>query len=192
MAINAYARAATDRLVLPIARGLVRVGVTPNWLTFIGLVVTLAGAAVLLAVDPKVGATVMAVGTCADALDGSVARLRGSVGSFGSFYDSVTDRIADAAILGAVTWLVRDDPLLFGVAVVALTGAQVTSYIRAKAEALGWQATVGIIERPERLALVILGLWLDVLPIALWLLAIGSLVTIGQRLHAVLRQAGTT
>ncbi len=191
MAINAYARAVTDRLVVPIARGLVRIGVTPNWLTFFGLVTTLLGVVAVLRYG-RVGAFVLALGTATDAFDGSVARLRSSASRFGAFYDSVTDRVSDAAILGAAVWLVRDDPVLFGVAMVALAGAQLTSYVRAKAESLGWTATVGVIERPERMAIIVLGIGFDLLAPALWLLAIGSLVTVAQRLRAVLSQAEST
>jgi len=190
VAINAYARAVTERLVVPIARGLVRIGVTPNWLTFFGLVTTLLGVVAVLRYG-RVGAFVLALGTATDAFDGSVARLRSSASRFGAFYDSVTDRVSDAAILGAAVWLVRDDPVLFGVAMVALAGAQLTSYVRAKAESLGWTATVGVIERPERMAIIVLGIGFDLLTAALWLLAIGSLVTVAQRLHAVLAQAGS-
>jgi CDP-diacylglycerol--glycerol-3-phosphate 3-phosphatidyltransferase len=191
VAINAYARAVTDRLVVPIARGLVRIGVTPNWLTFFGLVTTLLGVVAVLRYG-RVGAFVLALGTATDAFDGSVARLRSSASRFGAFYDSVTDRVSDAAILGAAVWLVRDDPLLFGVAMVALAGAQLTSYVRAKAESLGWTATVGVIERPERMAIIVLGIGFDLLAPALWLLAIGSLVTVAQRLRTVLSQAEST
>jgi len=97
---------------------------------------------------------------------------------------------AIAAIFGAAAWIVRGDPLLFGVAMVALAGAQVTSYVRAKAESLGWDATVGIIERPERVMIIITAIGLGFLEVALWVLAVGSVVTIGQRLAAVLRQVG--
>lgn len=190
MALNAYARTLTDRIVVPVGRGLVAVGATANWLTFVGLILTLAGVGVVLAGQPVWGAVVLAFGTALDAFDGTVARLRGAQTPFGAFYDSVTDRIGDAAIMGAAAWLVRADPLLFGVAIVALAGAQITSYIRAKAESLGWEATVGIIERPERVMILVLSIGFGVLPIALWVLAIGSIITIGQRLRVVLAQAG--
>lgn len=191
MAINAYARAVTDRLVSPIARVLARIGATPNWLTFFGLVTTLAGVAIVLLGQHFVGAVVMAFGTLVDAFDGAVARERGSSGPFGAFYDSVTDRVSDGALFGAAAWLVRDDPILFAVAMVALSGAQVTSYIRAKAESLGWDATVGIIERPERVMILITSIGLGFLPVALWILAVGGVITIGQRLVVVVRQAHT-
>lgn len=192
MTLNAYGRKATDRLVTPIARGLVRLGVTANWLTFGGMVGVFIGVAVLLSGRPVLGAVVLAFATVVDAFDGAVARLRGSSGPFGSFYDSVVDRVSDAAIFGAVAWLVRDDPLLFGVAIVALTGAQITSYIRAKAESLGWNATVGVLERAERVIIIVLAIGFGLVPIALWVLAIGSLVTIAQRFRAVLRQVPST
>jgi CDP-diacylglycerol--glycerol-3-phosphate 3-phosphatidyltransferase len=190
VALNAHARAVTDRLVLPVARGLVRAGATANWLTFCGLVFTVVGVVIVLRGHAFAGAVVMACATAVDAFDGAVARLRGTSSRFGSFYDSVTDRVSDAAIFGAAAWLVRGDPLLFGVAMVALAGAQVTSYVRAKAESLGWDATVGIIERPERVMIIITAIGLGFLEVALWVLAVGSVVTIGQRLAAVLRQVG--
>ena len=189
MAINAYARAVTDRVVVPIAKGMMKVGATPNWITFIGLVITLVGVAVVLLGRPLTGAIIMGVGAILDAFDGTVARLRGSQGPFGAFYDSVTDRVSDAAIFGAAAWLVREEPMTFAVAMVAMGAAQVTSYIRAKAESLGWAATVGIVERAERMAILIAAIGLGFLPVALWLLAIGGLITIGQRLVAVVRQA---
>lgn len=189
MALNAYARAVTDRVIVPIARGLVRIGATPNWLTFLGLALTLAGVAVVLLSHPFTGAVTMGVGALLDALDGSVARLRGSAGAVGAFYDSVTDRIGEAAIFGTAAWLVRDDPLTFLAAMVAMGAAQVTPYIRAKAEALGWDATVGFIERAERMILLIAAIGFGFLPVALWVLAVGGLITVLQRLYAVVRQA---
>lgn len=192
MALNAYARALTDRVVDPVARGLVRVGATADTLTAAGLIITAAAAAVVIVVDQRLGALVLALGSVLDAFDGAVARLRGTSSTFGAFYDSVADRVSDAIILGTAAWLVRDEPVLFGVAMVALGGAQVTSYIRAKAESLGWNATVGVLERAERVIVVVLGLALDLLPLALWVLAIGALVTIVQRWVAVRRQALAT
>ena len=189
MALNAYARAVTDRVVVPMARGLVRIGATPNWLTALGLALTLAGVTVVLLSHPLTGAIIMAVGALLDALDGTVARLRGSAGAVGAFYDSVTDRVGEAAVFSAAAWLVRDDPLTFLAAMIAMGAAQVTPYIRAKAEALGWQATVGVIERAERMILLIAAIGLGFLPVALWVLAIGGVITVVQRLHAVVRQA---
>lgn len=192
MAINAYARAAVDRVTTPIAAGLARIGATPNWLTVAGMVVTVAGAGLVAWQARLAGAAVIAAGSILDALDGSVARVRGTVSPLGGFLDSVADRVGDVAVFGAVAWLVRDEPVLFAVTLVGLAGAGLTSYIRAKAESLGWQATVGVFERAERLFVLLVGIAFPVvLPVALWVLALGGLVTVGQRVHAVVGQART-
>ena len=188
MALNAYARRVTDRAVVPVARLLVRAGATPNWITLTGLALTLAGCVVVLTVGSVAGAWVLAAAVLTDAFDGSVARLRGSANATGALYDSVADRFGDAAILSTVAWLVRTDPLLFTLAMVALGGALITSYIRAKAESLGCDATVGIIERPERLLVVIPAIGLDLLGVALWILSVGAVITIAQRLRVALAQ----
>lgn len=189
MVINAHARTATDRVVVPIGRSLVRIGVSPNVLTTFGVAGTFVGAGIVVAGHDLAGGLVLAVATATDALDGTVARLQDRVTRWGSFYDSVADRVSDVVLFGAALWLVQDDPLLFLVALAALAGALLTSYIRAKAESLGWQATVGLLERPERVIILILGLGLQLLPLALWLLAVGGVVTVVQRLRVVFRQA---
>lgn len=187
--LNAHARTLTDKAVVPVARGMARLGVTPNWLTFVGLLLTVAGVGIVLAGARVTGATVMAVGLLTDAFDGAVARERGSDSSFGAFYDSVADRVGDAAIFAGLAWLVLPEPWLFALSMVAFATAQLTSYIRAKAESLGWRATVGMLERAERLVIVLLALWFDVVPAALVVLAVGGTVTVCQRVWTVWDQA---
>ncbi|MBW3601178.1 MAG: CDP-alcohol phosphatidyltransferase family protein [Actinobacteria bacterium] len=189
MALNAYARALTDRLVVPVARGFVRLGLTADRLTTLGMLGVLSGVVVVLTGRVQAGALLMAASALADAFDGAVARLRGTSTALGSFYDSVADRVCDVAVFGLAAWLVRDDPVLFGVALVALAGALLTSYIRAKAESLGWSATVGLLERPERMTILIGSVFFGILPLGLWALAVGGLVTVAQRLRVVRRQA---
>ncbi len=186
--LNAYARTLTDRVVQPIARALVRLGLTPNALTTAGLLLTLAGVAVVVAGRPGLGATVMAAGLLLDVFDGAVARLSGRSTLLGAFYDSVADRVADVAMVGALVWLVLPSPLGFAVGMTALATALLTSYVRAKAESLGLTATVGMLERAERVVIVLLGLWLDLVALALWVLAIGGVVTVLQRIVVVWRQ----
>ncbi len=186
--LNAYARTLTDRVVQPIARALVRLGLTPNALTTAGLLLTLAGVAVVVAGRPGLGATVMAAGLLLDVFDGAVARLSGRSTLLGAFYDSVADRVADVAMVGALVWLVLPSPLGFVVGMTALATALLTSYVRAKAESLGLTATVGMLERAERVVIVLLGLWLDLVALALWVLAIGGVVTVLQRIVVVWRQ----
>lgn len=188
MALNAYARAATDRLLTPVGRAMARIGFTANGMTAAGVILTVAGIGVVLAGYPRSGAWVLAFATATDAFDGIVARERGTAGPLGAFFDSLADRIGEALIFGTVAWLVRDDPLLFGAAVFVLGGSQVTSYIRAKAESLGWNATVGVLEHAERVIIIILAIHFSLLPLALWVLAVGAAITIVQRLRVVIRQ----
>lgn len=189
MVLNANVRSTTDRVVVPLGRGLVRLGATPNGLTTFGLVLTFVGAAVVVRGHHLVGALVLALATATDAFDGTVARLQGRVTRLGAFYDSVSDRAGDVVLFGAAMWLVRDDPVLFAVALVALGAALLTSYIRAKAESLGWNATVGLMERSERVIVLIAAIGFGLLEPALWLLAIGGVITVVQRLRVVMIQA---
>lgn len=189
MALNAHARVLTDRVADPVAAVLARLGVSANALTLGGLGVVVAGVALVVSGHPRPGAVVVAVGSLVDAFDGALARRRGTEGKLGAFVDSVTDRVGDIALFGAATWLVRGDPLTFTAAVVAFGGAQLTSYIRARAEALGWDATVGLVERAERVIVLIVAFFFGFVGLAVWALAAGSLITIVQRLVAVTRQA---
>lgn len=192
MALNAYARTATDRLIVPMARTLVRVGATPNWITTAGLLLTAVGAGIVLSGQHFWGGWVITFGVLTDAFDGAVARLRQCDTTLGSFYDSVADRVSDAILFATAAWLVTDRPLLFAVAMVALAAALVTSYMRAKAESLGWNATVGLVERPERVIILVPAMSLDWLAVGLPLLAVGGLITVAQRARAVLQQARGT
>lgn len=189
MAVNAYFRASTDRVVVPIARGMARAGLRPNAITTVGLLGVFLGMGLLLAGHPVLGGWIVAVSTILDAFDGTVARLTGTSSQIGAFYDSVADRVADATIFAACAWVARDEPIVFSLVMIAFAAALITSYVRAKAESLGWDATVGIIERPERVAIILPTLGYGYLWLGAWILAVGGLVTIAQRLVAVVRQA---
>ena len=189
MAVNAYFRASTDRVVVPIGRGMARAGLTPNGITTLGLVGVFAGITVLLLGRPVLGGWIVAVATILDAFDGTVARLTDSQTEMGAFYDSVADRIADATIFAACAWVARDRPWVFAGVMIAFGAALITSYVRAKAESLGFDATVGLIERPERVAIILPAVGYGFLGWGAWMLAIGGVITIGQRLYAVIGQA---
>jgi CDP-diacylglycerol--glycerol-3-phosphate 3-phosphatidyltransferase len=126
-----------------------------------------------------------------------MARLRGSTGKWGALLDSTVDRISDAAVLGSVAyWLATTGQHRAAtVALVSLILGQLVSYVKARAEGLGFKANVGIAERAERLLIIgvgglLAGLGLKpALEVALWVLAVLSAVTIGQRMIFVYRQA---
>lgn len=171
----------------PIGRGLARTGVTPNWLTTFGMVLTGLATWAVVAGRPVLGGWILVAGGLMDTFDGAVARAQGSSTPFGGFYDSISDRISDGVILAGVAWWVRDEPRLFAAAVVALVAAQVTSYVRARAESIDLSCSIGILERAERAILLMAALvfhrWL--LEPILWLLAVGAVVTVVQRVHHV-------
>lgn len=189
MALNARARDLWNRVTLPPGVLLAQLGLTANAVTTAGL--ALSGLAAWLLVTGRFGLAgwVLVAAGLADGLDGAVARARNEVGPAGSFYDSVVDRLADGAVLAAVAWVMRDRPVLFALAATALVAAQATSYVRAKAESLGVECALGLIERSERAIVLMVGLvfhrWL--LDTAVVVLAVGGSLTVAQRVVHVLR-----
>jgi CDP-diacylglycerol--glycerol-3-phosphate 3-phosphatidyltransferase len=192
--LSGTGRAVLSYGVNPTARFLLRIGVTPNAVTVAGTVGVLIGA-YLGALGHLFWATWI-VTACAltDVLDGTMARMRGSSVKFGGLLDSSMDRIADAAVFGAVAYYLAGRGNPYGglvAALICLAAGQVVSYVKARAQSLGLDADVGIAERLERLVLVGIGGLLGSagltwgLPAALWVLAVLSVITIFQRLiHA--------
>lgn len=178
-----------DGVVRPAGVALDALGLTPNAVTALGFVLTSIAAGLLVAGRPVVAGWVLVAGGLADAFDGALARVQGGGTVAGAFFDSVTDRLSDGVILAAVAWSVAGDALLFSLAAVALVTAEVTSYIRAKAESLGQECRVGLVERAERAIALMAGLvlhrWLFV-PV-LWILAVGGTITVIQRVVHVVR-----
>ncbi|TDB77683.1 phosphatidylinositol phosphate synthase [Micromonospora sp. KC723] len=192
------ARAGMTRVVEPVARGLLRAGVSPNVVTVAGTVGVLVGALGLGARGELVaGALIVTVFALTDLLDGTMARMSGGSTRFGAFLDSSMDRIADSAVFGAVAyWLATEgDHSGVAAALLCLAAGGLVSYVKARAEGLGMTCDVGIAERTERLLIVgvgglLTGLGVDwALEVALWLLAAVSLFTVGQRMVHVYRQA---
>lgn len=192
------ARAGAARVLDPVARGLLRLGVSPDAVTLAGFVGVAAGAVGFGARGEFLLALlVVAVFAPVDTLDGAMARIRGTTSRFGAFLDSSVDRLSDGVILGSLAyWYATggDDRLTLAVTLVGMVASQLVSYVKARAQSLGFDCDVGIAERAERLILIGVGglltaLGLDwALPVALWLLAILSLVTVAQRVIHVRRQ----
>jgi CDP-diacylglycerol---glycerol-3-phosphate 3-phosphatidyltransferase len=176
-----------ESVVRPVGRLVARTGVSANALTTSGLLLTVAATWSVANDHPVLAAGFLAAGGLMDLLDGAVARAAHRATPFGGFYDSVTDRVSDGMILGGVAWWISDEPRLFMLTIVALVAAQVTSYVRARAEAIDLTCTIGILERAERAVLLIVALLLHqwLLEPVLWILAVGSTVTVVQRVHHV-------
>jgi CDP-diacylglycerol--glycerol-3-phosphate 3-phosphatidyltransferase len=183
-------RATVERGLEPVGVGLHRAGVTADGLTIIGLVFAVATAFLIAGGHLLLGVFGVILTGLPDILDGSVARTSGRAGPRGAFFDSVCDRVADAAIFCGLAWyLSNQDPKLpvLVLAVVALS--MLITYERARAESLGFQARGGLMERAERLVLLGIGLAFDVLVPMLWVMLALTAVTAVQRFVKVWRQA---
>lgn len=187
MAIKSNFSHVVDVVVRPIGRGLAATGVTPNQLTTLGIILTGVAGWVLILDEPVLAGWILVAGGLMDTFDGAVARAKGKSTPFGGFYDSVSDRVSDGVILAALAFWAKDEPRLFALTAVALVAAQVTSYVRARAEAIDLTCDIGILERAERAILIMIALvfhrWL--LEPVLWVLAVGGAITVVQRFHHV-------
>lgn len=184
-------RSGVERGLTPVGERLRRLGATPDQLTLFGLVSS-AVTAVLIASGHLVWAVVgIAVSGLGDLLDGTVARKSGQVSQRGAFFDSVVDRVSDALLFGGVAWyLARDSAHLPMLAFAVAAASMLISYERAKAEALGFSAKGGIMERAERIILLGLGLlFQSLLLVVLWVMLALTVLTAVQRFVKVWRQA---
>jgi len=168
----------------PVGRALFRLRLRPNHLTVIGLVVSFFAAAGFIAGHVRwAGCLLVLAGLC-DLLDGALARVSGQVTAFGAFLDSVIDRYSDLIVLLGIVVLFARTPHARGalVAMAGLVGSVMVSYTKARAESIGVECNVGIMERPERMICLVAGAVLDLLEPALWVLAILSNLTALQRI----------
>jgi CDP-diacylglycerol---glycerol-3-phosphate 3-phosphatidyltransferase len=190
-------KAGVNRAFDPLARALLRARVSPDTVTIVGTVGVVTGSLIWATRGQWIIATVV-ITLCglADLVDGSMARQLNRPGRFGAFLDSTMDRVADGFVFGSVAYYfaVQQRHWTLVAALVCLASGQLVSYVRARAEGLGFSAKVGIAERAERLILLGVGGlvtgfgWRYGMDVALWILAVLSVVTIGQRVVHVYRQ----
>ena len=194
------ARSSARGGLAPLARGLHRLGVSANAVTFTGFALTLAGATLLGLSQPLPALLVLLAGTLADTLDGQVAKAAGGGTRLGAFLDSTFDRLSDAAFAVAAIWLgvSRSQEILFWAGIVALVAGSLVPYIRAKAESLGLTASLGLAPRAARLAILVIGVaaWaatgnLQLFAAAVVVVAFLSSITAIQRIVHVARSLNT-
>ncbi|MGF1660927.1 MAG: CDP-alcohol phosphatidyltransferase family protein [Kineosporiaceae bacterium] len=195
--IESLAGPARRHVLDRVAAGLARLGVPADAVTVAGTVGVVAASLTLVAGGELVaGSLLVAVSALADALDGAMARASGRAGAWGAFLDSTLDRVADAALLGAVAfWFhTEGDGRGLALAVACLAAAPLVPYARARAEGLGAAAPDGVAARADRLAVVLAGLLavglgapVVVLHAVLVALLVGIAVTTAQRMRAVRR-----
>lgn len=190
-------RGPVDRAVRPIGRALRRTGLTPDHLTFAGLVVAAASAVAVASGRLLLGLVLVIAAALPDLFDGALAKASGTASQRGAFFDSTMDRVTDALLLGGIAWYLASEYgphqalLPFAVSSVA----SVISYQRAKAESLGLDAKGGLMERAERIVALCIGLLLEASGVTwslvwiLWVMLALISVTAVQRFVKVWRQA---
>ena len=185
------------RLIDPVANWLVKRGVHPNTITIVGTLCTVLGGIIYGTGHIRTGGFFLGITALFDVLDGTVARRSNKSSMFGAFLDSTLDRLADGFVLGGLavfyaTSRIHGSVPLMITALLGLVGAFLTSYTRARAESLGLDAKVGLLQRPERVVLLsapqaLFGLVLDgwVLAVIIVILTITAWITVVQRVAYV-------
>jgi CDP-diacylglycerol--glycerol-3-phosphate 3-phosphatidyltransferase len=205
--LNKYARAFFTRVLTPFAALLLRLKVSPDAVTLFGTAGVMAGALVFFPRGEFFwGSFTITLFVFSDLVDGNMARQAGSSSPWGAFLDSTLDRLADAAIFsGLALWYAGegDNETMCAVALFCLASGQVVSYTKARGQSIGLPVKVnGLVERAERLVITLVlagfaGFEVTfgvphigvLLPIALWVVAVGSLITLIQRVITVRREA---
>jgi len=172
----------------PLRRLAQKIPLSPNALTVIGFLIT-GGAAFAISHNLVLGGILMLIGAFFDMLDGIVARATGKVTKFGAFLDSVLDRCSDAFLFLAIAWYLAGNNNHVGafLSIGTLVGAFLVSYARARSEGLGETCHVGLLERPERIILLIFAAITGWLVPVLWIMLILTHITVVQRIHHVWR-----
>jgi phosphatidylinositol phosphate synthase len=185
-------RSSFEKGMRPLGAQIRRTGITADHLTVTGLVMAVAAAVTIANGWLRAGLLLLVLTAVPDVLDGAVAKASGTASPRGAFFDSVVDRVSDALLLGGVAWyLASTQPGRIAVLPMAvLAASMLISYERAKAEALGFDARGGLMERAERLAFLAFGLLFESLLVGvLWVMLVLTLFTAGQRFVTVWRQA---
>ena len=185
-----FRRTISNRITGPLVPFLSKIGLTPDVVTWIGLVINLAAAAVVALGHLLIGGILLLVAGLFDILDGALARYTNKTTAFGAILDSTFDRLSEAVLLcGLLVYSVLQGYttelyLIFAV----LVGSYLVSYVRSRAEGMGIECRVGLFTRAERVIILALGLLLNQVLIALIVLALFSFFTFGQRMFHVYRK----
>jgi CDP-diacylglycerol--glycerol-3-phosphate 3-phosphatidyltransferase len=179
------------RITDPVVRILGKSGITPNALTFINLALNIIAAYVIATGHFLLGGVLVLVAGLFDLLDGALARFTKQTTRFGAILDSVADRISEAAILcGLLIWYIPQEEASLEIVLifVVLIGSFLVSYIRARAEGLGWQCQIGLFTRAERVIVLAIGLLVNQIFIALCVLVVFVFITVVERLVYLWKQ----
>ena len=177
----------------PVVQILVRLQVSPNAVSVTGILVTIGAVGLFVGGAPVTAGLIFLLGSLLDVLDGELARASNRVTPFGAIFDSLLDRISEGVLLIAIAWYFADRGEVAGVVitVAGMLGSVSTSYVRARAEAVGMTCTVGWITRPERIIILTLGMIFGQLFAAIVILFVLATLTVIQRtahVHRMVRE----
>jgi CDP-diacylglycerol---glycerol-3-phosphate 3-phosphatidyltransferase len=174
----------------PVARFFLRIGFKPNMITYLGLIITTGASALIITNHIRWAGLALLIGAPLDVVDGSMARLLGHSSSYGAFIDSVTDRYSELVLLGGllIHFALKANMTACILVFLAAVGSVMVSYTKARAEALGFSAKIGLLTRVERLIVMVLCLIFNIPMVALWIIAILANVTALQRIWFVRKQ----
>ena len=191
--LSVHGRKPARHVLEPVAGIFLRLGLNPNAVTLVGMACTIAITVILIPTGHLFAAAILSgLFAAFDMVDGTMARMSNGATSFGATLDASCDRITDGALFAAIAWYLvynaGGHPSTVAAALVVLVTSQVISYVKARGEASGFTMVGGLIERPERLIIGLAGVGLaglgvpNALAVSLWILAVGSVFTVGQRL----------
>lgn len=189
-----YVRPMLSSGVNALVRWLHGMGVTPNMVSFAGFALTICSAALLATGNLRIGGGLLWAAAMLDMVDGALARLGPGESKFGAFLDSTLDRYSESiTFLGLAIYYAGAGEAQTQLLLIffTLVGSWGVSYTRARAEGLGVECKVGILQRPERLVILITGLILGLVLPVLWILAVMTNVTAIQRIHEVYVRTST-
>ena len=191
LTLTDLARARFKGFLDPLARFLNRLGIAPNSITLLGLLGNTIGALLLARGEFVWGGLLVVLMGPVDALDGTMARLRGESSDFGAFVDSVTDRYSEIVIFGGLLWfyLSQNNILMASAVYAAAVGSVLVSYIRARGQSLKMDTKVGVLTRMERYLVLAPSLIFNIPAVGVWIIAVLANLTALQRIIDVRRQA---
>lgn len=190
--LSDLARKYTRFFLEPLARFIGWTGISPNFITVVGFLLTVGVAVVIAYGHLQLGGVLILLAAGFDAIDGTLARTMGRTSRFGAFLDSTLDRFSEAIIfLGLFIFLVGQGAQTELVLIyMTIVGSLMVSYARARAEGIGVELKQGLLTRFERVGLLVIGLVFNQLLIVLWVLAIFTNFTAVQRIYIVWRITG--
>ncbi len=178
-----------EEKVYPIVNILNKINISPNVLTLSGVIFVAIGSYFLYLQNFILAGIFLTIGNLCDALDGTLARRFGKSSTFGAFLDSVIDRLSDFLPLLALALIYRENIYYLTFILIAIVGSFLVSYTRARGEGLGIKCSVGVLERVERSIILIVFTFLSFPIFAVFIIAIGSIITTFQRIYCVYKKS---